>query len=691
MRSQVIAESAFAIECSMTLKLRLDLVLVALVIGGFVFVAAQRLATVPVYEIDEAYSLQVPYEMLTRGKLALPMYRYMGGNIENVWHSFTPLFFLILSGFLKVFGFGVLQGRVFNLITVVLTLWMVYLIGRRLFDWRVGLIAVLMITSDQTVLERSRLLRNDYAAEALALLAFYLYDLAEQRKSGRLYVASGLAAGAGVMCHTNILYMLAAIGLLMLLTEGWRVLASKRLYQFAGGALAAMSYEIVYDIIDFKNFLAQYRGDEEHFGVLKLSGWWANLLDEPARFVKWYTASDVTFWNVPRTLLHLFQGLTIIAVIYLIVRCVQYVRRGNALSEPRVRLLIVTVAVLLFLANIAHKAGYYNAHLVTWFGLCVGVMLADGMTWIERLRSKQSQSGRLRYRAAAAVAVLGLVGYGALLVKQQATYIKEVRNPALASFQEMKSVLRSIVPDDLCPVAVKTPVMWLAFPEKNHCFASIDKRMAAAAALDIDGKDYALIVRPKSPDYWARGLDQQHPLLGELTDTPYGNFLVYYTGDDARYVTEPKRYHFFRRWAGHVSGEQIAQAREVWSATATDLSGSVKIANPSVTAEGLAIESGQGKPGENTFTELCSVELKPSTAYELVLDSKSSEEWEAVVIEETTGHWIKQIELSGGNRINELFRTFAEKRVRILVRALTHKSGDPLYVSRISIREISEL
>ena len=671
---------------------KLGLVLLALVIGQFTFVAAQRLATAPVYETDESYTLQVPYEILNRRTLALPMYRYLGGNIENVWHSLTPVFFVVLSGFLKVFGFGVLQGRVFNLFTVVLTLWMVYLIGRRLFDWRVGLIAVVMIVSDQTVLERSRLLRNDYAAEALALLAFYLYEAAARRKSGRLYVASGLAAGAGVMCHTSILYMLGAVCLLMLLTDGWRILASKRLYQFVGSALAVMSYEIVYDIIDYKNFLAQYRGDEHHFGILSLSGWWSNLLDEPLRYSRWYAAYDVAFPNVPRTLLHLFQFLTIIAVIYLIARCARYIKRGNALSEPRVRLLIVTVAMLLFFANIAHKGGYYNAHLVTWFGLCVGVMLVDGVSLMARLRSTQRPTVRLLYRAAVAVVALAVLSYAALLTRQQIRYINEVHNPALASFEEMKGVLRDLVPDHLCPVAVKTPVMWLAFPEKDRCFATIERRMAAA--VDIDGKDYALIVRPKSPDYWARDLDERHTLLGELTDTPYGNFLVYYTGVDPRYAAEPKRYYFFRRWRGHVTDEQIAQAREVWSATATDLSECAKLADPLLTSEGLAIGPGQTGSSESAFTELCSVELKPSSAYQLILDLKSSENWEAVVVEETTGLWLKQIEIRGENqrtRVSDLFRTLGAKRVRIAVRALTQKSTESLFVSAISIREVSEL
>lgn len=673
-----------------TIRRNLDFALVVLVIGGFVFVATQRLGDIPVYETDESYTLQVPYEILNRGQLALPMYRYLGGNIENVWHSLTPVFFVVLSGFLKVFGFGVLQGRVFNLITVVLTLCMVYLIGRRLFDWRAGLIAVVMITSDQTVLERSRLLRNDYAGEALALLAFYLYEVAEQRKSGRYYLASGLAAGAGVMCHTSILYMIGSICLLMMLREGWRVLASKKLYQFAAGALAMMSYEIVYDIIDYKNFLRQYRGDEQHFGILSLSGWWSNLLEEPTRYTNWYTAYDVAFHNIPRTLLHLFQFLTIAAIVYLIILCARYVKVGSLMGEPRVRLLVVIVAMLLFFANATHKAGYYNAHLVTWFGLCVGVMLSDSLGLIGRLRLRQSRPSRLMYQAATIIVACAIIAYGLLLARQQIKYVSEVRNPALAGFEELKGVLRSVVPDDVCPVAVKAPVMWLAFQEKDRCFATIERRMSAA--VDVDGKDYALMVRPKSPDYWARDLDREQRLIGQLTDTPYGNFLVYYTGNDPRFLAlERQHYYFFRRWSGHVSDEQIARAGEVWSATARELAESANKIGPPAGSEGMAVELRERSSGD-TMAELCSVEVKPSTAYQLVLDLKSSEACEAVIIEEPVGLWIKQIEIERDNRparITGLFRTLEANRVKIAIRGLTPKPAGTVHVTRISLREIA--
>ena len=111
----------------------------------------------------------------------------------------------------------------------------------RLFDWRAGLVAIVLMASDQTVLERARLLRNDYAAEFFALLAFWLYDVAERRGQARFYVGAGLAAGCGVMCHSSILYLIAAVLLLMLMRDGWRLFKQSKLYLFLASAFGALA------------------------------------------------------------------------------------------------------------------------------------------------------------------------------------------------------------------------------------------------------------------------------------------------------------------------------------------------------------------------------------------------------------------------------------------------------------------
>jgi 4-amino-4-deoxy-L-arabinose transferase-like glycosyltransferase len=532
------------------LRFNLDLLIVGLVIAAFVAVAAERLGTVPVPEGDEAFTLQVPYEMINHGKLALPMLRYLGGNIENVWHSYIPVFFVCLSGFHELFGFGLEQGRAFNLMTAALTLLMIYLIGRRLFDWRAGLIAVVMLVGDQTFFERSRLLRDDYAAAAFALLAFYLYEIAEERKKAGLYVASGLAAGAGVMSHTNMFYMIGAVGLLMLMREGWRALASKKLYLFGLSALAVMAYEIVYDLIDYKNFLLQNREDEVHFRVLDSGGLWQNLLEERLRLM---------FPGLPQTTLRIFQLLTIAAIIYLVIEFARRIRRNGLLDDPKARLLVVTVVTILFHALIvSHKRMFYLAHIVPWFALGVGVMLRDGADRVARIRSSPWPRARFAYHAAVIVVVLSTVGYASLLVVQARRYLAEVRNPNLASFAEFTEAIRDIVPKGLCPVAVKNPSVWLAFPEMDSCFATIESRIKDEAYADINGKDYALVTRPNAMPERA-GSDGDYHLLGEMWNTPYGNLLIYYTGSDPRYLAiKPKRYEFF----GELGGYTIRESEE---------------------------------------------------------------------------------------------------------------------------------
>jgi 4-amino-4-deoxy-L-arabinose transferase-like glycosyltransferase len=659
-----------------------DLPILALVIGGFVFVAAQRLGTVPVPDKgNEAFMLQVPYEILHRGKIAVPLWRYLGGNIENSWHSYRAVYFLTLSGFYKIFGLGLLQGRAFNLITAVITLLLVYLIGRRMFDWRIGLIAVLMLVSDVLFFERSRMLRDDFAAGMFALGAFYLYEIAEERKKGLLFFLSGLALGAGLMCHLNMLYMVIAICLLMLMRHGLRLFGGSKLYLFGLGIFVVTAYEIVYDIVDYSNFRLQNRGDNAHFGFLAGWGWWKNLLEEPQRYYEWYAASGL-FSSTPRTLTHVFQFLFAVAFIYLLVRVALAIRSSSIVDEPRVRVFLVTTVAMLFFAIMTRKVEYYTVNLSVWFALCVGILLSDTLDRIARLRHEQMPLAKSLYRAGVVVVTLAILAYGYLLAKQQRSYLHEVRNPELASFEEFKEALRSLVPDGVCPVAVTAPVIAIAFPEADLCFASIEPRMMDL--VDIDGKDYALLTRHKNPEHWENELTKTRHLLGELRNTPYGNLAVNYTGVDPKYLAlQPRSYDLFGQWRGHVTDEQVAAAHEVWNADARELNR--QAGQPD--SDSLVIHNG-------ALADICSLELMPNTAYQIHLKTSSSSDWEAIVIDAQTGVWLKQIDLNRSKQPQQtsvLFRTLATKRVRIALRSSDQKSTDPFVFYEIKIREVARL
>ena len=183
-------------------------------------------------------------------------------------------------------------------------------------------------------------------------------------------------------------------------------------------------------------------------------------------------------------------------------------------------------------------------------------MLRDAMDRIATLRTSS-----LPHRAGVAAVVLGAVGFASLLVVQSRMYLAAVRKPNLASFAEFTAAIREIIPDGLCPVAVKNPSVWLAFPEKDRCFATIENRFRQEAYADIDGKEYALVTRPNAlPDRLFDGGGGYH-LLGEMKNTPYGNLLIYYSGSDPRYLEmKPKRYEFFGELGGYTlldSGDAI--------------------------------------------------------------------------------------------------------------------------------------
>jgi hypothetical protein len=78
-----------------------------------------------------------------------------------------------------------------------------------------------------------------------------------------------------------------------------------------------MAYEIVSDIADYKNVLLQYQGDKAHFSVFSPASLWDNLAGEATRYKAWFS-EKLIFSNTPLTLVHIFQLLSLVALIYLI-------------------------------------------------------------------------------------------------------------------------------------------------------------------------------------------------------------------------------------------------------------------------------------------------------------------------------------------------------------------------------------
>src|SRR5262249_16550072 len=230
--------------------------------------------------------------------------------------------------------------------------------------------------------------RNDMLAASFGLLAFYLYERAEEKKRRSYYIASGVAAGAGVMCHTNLIYMLIVILALLLMRRGWRMIREREVYLFSAGALVVMAYELIYDVIDYRNFVLQNRKDTVHFQVLEPLGWWRNLISEPHRYVEWYEVRGVKFAPSPE-LLHFFMILSVVAFLYLAIRRARGESRRALAEDPRNRLLASAIVVILFFALVTQrKVTQYVVHLAPWLALMAAVMVSDAVAAIRRLSAR---------------------------------------------------------------------------------------------------------------------------------------------------------------------------------------------------------------------------------------------------------------------------------------------------------------
>jgi len=493
------------------------------------------------------------------------------------------------------------------------------------------------------------------------------------------------------MCHTNVLYILVAIGMLMLLRHGWRVIREKSVYQFAAGSAAVMAYEIIYDLVDWKNFVLQNRQDEMHFSVLDAWGWWTNLRGEFTRYASWY--DGYLKIGAPLTLLHVFLWLSGAALVYLLVRVALQVRRGNVAEDPRVRLLVATLVIVLVFAVVTQrKVVLYVIHLAPWFALAAGVMLRDGLGLLGRLRVAVWPRAKWAYAVAVTVIACAVGFYGFYAARQTRDYLRAVNDPQRATFEEIAGVLRAVVPEDVCPLSVKQGVLWLAFPEKDYCFAAIENRMRGE--LNIKGHEYALIAsgrRNKKEGTLLRELTQGAKLIAQLRRTAWGTLSVYYTGANPEYLSlAPAHFLFFGRERGYVSENEIEAAREVWAAGAEELSQLASGEHRIASSGDFTIQKNADATGA---VKLGAIDLRPATVYQLILEtSKQRARWQIIVSDEETSAVIYEGKLGAhdeAQHFTDLFKTKTSGRILVSLRCAGQESEASITVSRISLREVA--
>ncbi|NYB52727.1 MAG: glycosyltransferase family 39 protein [Methanobacteriaceae archaeon] len=172
----------------------------------------------PVINVDENWFVNPAYN--------LAMFGYMGTsmifgfyNIANFTYWQPPVYFLLLAGSFKLFGFGVVQARMVGVFLGFLTVLFTYLLGLNLYNKRVGLLASFLLVLNPLFFFISRNARMEIAVACFMVVALYFTFLALKNSKLVYYFAAAFFATLSILSHPNGLIAVLAVLLIILIEK----------------------------------------------------------------------------------------------------------------------------------------------------------------------------------------------------------------------------------------------------------------------------------------------------------------------------------------------------------------------------------------------------------------------------------------------------------------------------------------
>jgi len=213
------------------------------------------------------------------GVLGTLAVKVLNGELNNMMatvYGNSSLYIFIMAGIMKLFGVNQMSLRFLSALSGTLTVPVVYLIARRLFNSRVALIAASIVTVSHFHLHFSRVIVATSIQDALfATLTFYFFLTGmKQRSTGKL-VLSALIIGFELYIYmgARLVIMLLPVYVIALLITNKKIVKDNlgNLLAFAGALLVISAPMILWGVEHTDEFMAR----ANQLGVIQ-SGWLAN-------------------------------------------------------------------------------------------------------------------------------------------------------------------------------------------------------------------------------------------------------------------------------------------------------------------------------------------------------------------------------------------------------------------------------
>jgi 4-amino-4-deoxy-L-arabinose transferase-like glycosyltransferase len=311
---------------------------------------------------DEAWFSNPAYTLATVGILGTTM---KAGGIANYTYWQPPVYLLLLAGSFKLFGFGLIQARMVSVALGFLTVLFTYLLGKRLYNKRIGLLASIILIANPLFFYASRQVRMDIAVACFTLIALYFILIALKDSKPLFYFISSFFAMLALLSHPNGVMGIIAIILIILVYKvdlkdlKLNLKLKEIIFMISGIILPLVPYlyYISLDFPEFKNqFMSNIGGSPSNILI--------NLITEPTRYLT--LLAFLYIINYPISF-----DVMIIAGIILTISGLYYILKERGFQEKFLMIILLTHIILLAMIVVIKLNYWYLAMILPYWSILI--------------------------------------------------------------------------------------------------------------------------------------------------------------------------------------------------------------------------------------------------------------------------------------------------------------------------------
>lgn len=206
-----------------------------LLVGLSLLLRLYNLSHAPEFVNDEGYNIETARGLLQHGTMTRWFIAAPFLDLNKPFGSY-----LLMAGVFKLFGVGPWQARLVSALAGVLSTYLLFLLGRAVWNSRCGLLAGLLHATAHPMLWCDRVAKEDGLGAALSLLGVYLFVLAVQRERARYGALAGLALGLALLTKLSVIFVPVGLVLAALVAVFVRVAPVKRLLGATGALIGTL-------------------------------------------------------------------------------------------------------------------------------------------------------------------------------------------------------------------------------------------------------------------------------------------------------------------------------------------------------------------------------------------------------------------------------------------------------------------